>query len=134
VSATRRALGALLLVAALAGCKSKPAGDPGLEDVNASFTAAGLKLDPFVPTDAQRWNAQLCLSGRIEGVEAVLCQYATNDAPRLAHKTGEEWIGTAPTGTTLDRGRILLVLADRAHVDPNGRAIHKITQAFQGKR
>lgn len=124
---------ALVLLALLAACKKAPANDPTLEQVNDSFTSAGLKLEPFSPADGARFSAQLCMAGRIEGVDAMLCQFAAPDGARAAKRTGEEWIGTAPTGVTLERGRILLLLADRAQADPNGKSIHKITQAFQGK-
>lgn len=121
---------ALLLVA---GCKKAPSTDPSLEQVNEALSSAGLKLDPFTPADASRFSAQLCMAGRIEGIDAMLCQFAAPDGAHAAKRAGEDWIGTAPTGVTLDRGRVLLLLADRGRADPNGRSIHKITQAFQGK-
>jgi hypothetical protein len=126
----------LLCVAALAavGCKKSPAGGAGLDQVNESFNSAGLKVEPFVPTDAARYNASRCLSGRIEGVEALLCEYGSPETAKLGHPAGEEWIATANTGVAVESGRVMLVLADRARVDPNGRAITRITRAFQGKK
>jgi hypothetical protein len=130
----RRAI-PLVFALAVAACsgKSQP-GTAGLEQVNESFNAAGLKLDPFVPTDAGRFSATRCLSGRIEGVDAILCEYGSAEAAQLGKKSGELWIGEAVTGTALLRDRTMLVLADRSRADPNGKSILKISQAYQPKK
>jgi hypothetical protein len=131
----RTLLLAALACAIAAGCSKKgPTGGAGLDTVNESFNSAGLKLDPFVPTDAGRFSATRCMTGRIEGVDAVLCEYGSAEAAQLGRKAGEDWIAGAVTGTALQRDRTLLVLADRARADPNGKSIHKIALAFQGKK
>lgn len=125
----------LLLALAIAACsgKAQPAAG-GLEQANEAFNAAGLKLDPFVPTDAARFSATRCLSGRIEGVDAVLCEYGSAEASQLGKKAGETWIADAVTGAALLHDRTMLVLADRTRADPNGKAIHKISQAYLPKK
>jgi hypothetical protein len=123
-----------LLGLALGGCRKTATAGSNLEQINDAFNSAGLKLDPFVPSDATRFSASRCLTGRIEGVDATLCEYGSPEAAKLGHRAAEEWIGPAPTGTAIDNGRVLLALADRARIDPNGRAIHKITRVFQGKK
>ena len=42
-------------------------------------------------------------------------------------------IGTAVTGITVERGKLVLALSDRSRADPNGRAISKIARSFNDK-
>jgi hypothetical protein len=118
----------------VAGCHSAPPADPALEEVNGALSSAGLKLVAFAPTDGRSLGAELCLGGKIDGVDALLCRFPSPEAAHNARGAGEEWVAGATTGAAFDRGRVLLVVADRAHVDPNGKTIHKIAQAFNPKK
>lgn len=130
-----RAAFALSLTLALAGCHKKPTeGGVRLEQVSDAFSSAGLKADNFQPTDPSRFNAQKCVAGSVEGVDTVVCEYGSPDALAYGKKAGEQWVGNATTGSVLGNGRTLLCVADRGHVDPNGKTIHKITQAFTKAR
>ncbi|HEX9101556.1 MAG TPA: hypothetical protein VF997_05095 [Polyangia bacterium] len=125
---------ALGLVTAV-GCSKKPTeGGVRLEQISDAFNSAGLKADNFQPTDPSRFNATKCLAGRVEQVDTIVCEYGSPDALALGKKAGEQWVGTATTAAVLGNGRTLLAVADRAHTDPNGKAIHKITQAFTKTR
>lgn len=122
---------ALLVV----GCGKKATeGGVRLEQVSDAFASAGLKPDSFQPTDPARFSAQKCVAGTVDGVETVVCEYGSPDALALGKKAGEQWASTATTAAVLGNGRTLLAVADRAHVDPNGKTIHKITQAFRKTR
>jgi hypothetical protein len=124
----------LALVAAI-GCSKKPTeGGVRLEQISESFHSAGLKSDNFQPTDPSRFNATKCVAGRVEDVDTVLCEYGSADALALGKKAGVEWVANATTAAVLGNGRTLLAVADRAHTDPNGKTIHKITQAFTKTR
>jgi hypothetical protein len=125
-----------LTLALVAGACSKKATEGGvrLEQVSDAFTAAGLKPESFQPSDPSRWNAQKCVAGSVEGIETVVCEYASPEAVASAKKAGEQWVGGATTASVLSNGRTLLVVADRSHVDPNGKTINKITQAFRKTR
>jgi hypothetical protein len=120
------------LVAA-AGCHKAPPPNAGLDDMHAALGSAGLKLEGFAPADGHQCASNHCLGGRIEGLDALECEYADEAAARAAKKHCEAWIAGAVTGVAIERGRVLLVLADRAHADPNGKTIHKISQTFLGK-
>lgn len=126
---------ALCAVALAAGCHRPPTdGAATLEAIVASLSSDGLKVEGFGPGDARALHAARCQSGRIEGIDATLCEYQSDTALRLGHKAADEWIGSAPTGMALEYGRgvhVLLVLADRAHADPNGRAAARIAAAFR---
>jgi hypothetical protein len=133
----RRALvlsSALALVAA-AGCSKKPTeGGVRLEQVSEALSAAGLKPQSFQPTDPSRFSAQKCLAGTIDGIDTVVCEYGSPDALALGKKAGEQWALPATTAAVLGNGRTILAVADRSHTDPNGKTIHKITQAFTKTR
>ncbi len=126
----------LVIIAALglglaAGCHKKPTeGGVRLEQVSEAFAAAGLKVADFQPADPVRFNAQKCLAGIVEKLETVVCEYGSPEAVALGKKAGEQWAGGATTAAVLGNGRTILAIADRDRVDPNGKTIHKITQAF----
>ncbi len=123
----------IVFAAALAwgGCGKKAATDsPRLPQVNDALTAAGFKLDGFKPADASRFSATSCAGGQLDGVDTIVCEFGSDDASQLGKKAGEAWVAEAVTGAVLTSGRTLLAVADRAHADPNGKTIHKITQAY----
>jgi hypothetical protein len=130
-------LGIALAFAALlaaAGCsKSKASSESGvtLAQVNDALASAGFKLDGFKPIDATRFAAQTCASGLIDGVDTLVCEYASADAAAVAKKATEAWVGEAVTGAVLSNGRTLLAVADRAHGDHNGKTIHRISKTYQ---
>ncbi|HWE27106.1 MAG TPA: hypothetical protein VHB97_03845 [Polyangia bacterium] len=127
----KRALATLTLVLLTSGChKAKTDADAQLQKVSDAFAKADLKTESFAPGDAAAFHAEKCMTGKIEGVDSVVCEYGSLDALALGKKAGEAWAAGAPTAAVLGNGRVLLAVADRAHVDPNGKAIHKITHAF----
>ncbi len=130
----RLAFVAIIAFAAVACSKKPTEGGVRLEQVSDAFASAGLKPDQFKPTDPSRWSAQKCVSGTVDGVDTVVCEYGSPDALALGKKAGEQWAAGATTASVLSNGRSLLAVADRAHTDPNGKTIHKITQAFRKTR
>jgi hypothetical protein len=122
---------ALLLVIGGAGCSKKPTpGGVKLQQVNDALVSAGYKLESFHPADPAKLSAQKCVEGTLDGVETMVCEYGSAEAVALGKKAGEDWVAQATTGAVLINGSTLLCVADRAHADPNGKAIHKLTQAF----
>jgi hypothetical protein len=118
-------------VALAAGCHKKPTeGGVRLEQVSDAFSSAGLKVADFKPADAAPFNAQKCLAGQVERLDTVVCEYGSPDAVALGKKAGEQWAAGATTAAVLGNGRTVLAVADRQRADPNGKMIHKITQAF----
>ena len=117
------------------GCKKQPTpGGVRLKQVNDSFLSAGFKLDSFRPADAGRFSAQTCAAGLLDGVETIVCEYPSPTAEALGKRAGEDWIAQATTGAVLTNGNTLLAVADRAHADPHGKTIHKITQAYRNTK
>jgi hypothetical protein len=75
-----------------------------------------------------------CQAGRIDGVEALECEYGDVSAAMAGKKHCEAWIGGATTGLAIARGRVVLVLADRSQTDRNGKVMHKISQTFKAQQ
>ena len=130
---------AVLLALALAlgniACSKKPSeGGVRLDQIADAFSSAGLKADRFQAADASRFSAIRCLAGRVDDIDLMVCEYGSPGALALGKRAGERWVGSATTAAVLGNGRMLLVVADRAHADPSGKTIHKITQAFTKTR
>ena len=117
----------------LSACSKKP-GEVRLKEVNDSLQSAGFKLDSFQAADPGKFSAQKCVQGSLEGVDTIVCEYGSNEAVSLGRKAGEDWVAQATTGAVQTNGKTLLVVADRGHADPNGKTIHKITQAYSKTR
>ena len=122
---------ALLALLAIAPACHKSDAHVGMDQAKAGLAAAGLKLDALQPVDPGRFSATRCVGGPIEGLDAVVCEYGSDEAVRRGQKAGEAWVAPAVTGAALDNGRTVLALADRARVDPNGKLIHRVTQAYR---
>lgn len=74
-----------------------------------------------------------CQQGKIEGIDAAICQFSDDAAAKAAEQTSLGWVGEAHAGTAVASGRTLLVLADRTQADPEGRRIDEITKKFRKK-
>jgi hypothetical protein len=131
---TRAGLVALLVLGGGGGCKKPTEGGVRLKQINDSFVSAGFKLDSFQPADPGRFSAQKCVAGSLDGVDTVVCEYGSAEAVTMGKKAGEDWVAQATTGAVLANGNTLLLVADRSRVDPNGKLIHKITQAYSKTR
>jgi hypothetical protein len=124
-------LGLVLGLASLSGCSKKTEGGAHLKDVESAFGKEGWKIDAFQATDAQRFSAQKCVAGAIEGLDAVVCEFGSDEAVQRGKKAAEGWVGAAVTGVALDKGRTVLALADRSRVDPNGKLVHRISKTYR---
>ncbi|HEX2572000.1 MAG TPA: hypothetical protein VH877_20825 [Polyangia bacterium] len=123
-----------LTAAVVGGCgKSKPAENAAIEDATGRLTSAGLKVEGLTAADPGRYAAQRCQAGRVENFDALLCEYGDVAALEAARKKMEGWIANAVTGVTLKHGRVLVGVADRGRVDPNGKNLRRIIQALNGK-
>jgi hypothetical protein len=129
----------LLGVLALAACDKKadtvavapPANSQAkIKEATDAMVAAGFKADAFTAVDPKGFTAQKCTYGKLEGLEAVLCEYGSAEAVQLGKKSAETWLGDAPTAVVLDNGLALLTVVDRTRSDPNGKTLHKVSQAF----
>ena len=122
---------AALCLAVVPACRKKAANIDGLPE---ELKGAGLTVEPFQPVDGTRYGAYRCSMGRVEGLEALACEYGDPATLQANKRQVESFIGNAVTGVALDRGKLVLVLSDRARTDPNGKTISRISRAFLGKK
>jgi hypothetical protein len=129
----------LMAVLAVGACKkteqapaqaAAPGSQAKIQQATDALTSAGFKADAFTAVDPKGFTAQKCTYGKLEGLEAVLCEYGSAEAVAMGKKSAETWLGDAPTAVVLDNGLALLTVVDRTRSDPNGKTLHKITQAF----
>jgi hypothetical protein len=130
----------LLVLLALAACeeeKKDGAGAPAKSDaagvVVDAWKEGGLTVTAFTAADGEAYGGGDCRAGQVNGVDAVLCLYATEELARGAEPKGLEQVGAA-TGTALTKGEVLLVMVDRKKADPEGRTINTATKIFIGKK
>jgi len=83
------------------------------------------KLTPSAMTPATVTFAKDCQSGTVEGVDVLLCSFASAAEAKAAEDQGLTWISQA-TGASQAHGAALVVLADRRKTDPSGRTINRL--------
>jgi len=66
-----------------------------------------------------------CQTGTVEGVDVLLCNFASPAEAKAAQDQGLSWVGAA-TGASQAHGSALIVVAHRKKSDPNGRAINRL--------
>jgi hypothetical protein len=113
-----------LLVMLLFACESKAPNEAVIK-----LEAAGLKAEGLAVANGMIAGAE-CQQGKIDGIDAALCQFESEAAAKSGEQSGLGWVGEAHAGTAVSHGRALLVLADRAQADPSGKRIDEITKAF----
>lgn len=120
---------ALVFVAVLAACgkagapdKAGPAGTPR-DAVVAAWTSA--KLVPSKLVAVPVTFAKDCQSGTVEGLDVLLCSFATPADAKAAQEPGLAWVGPA-TGASQAHGAVLIVLVDKKKADPSGRTINRL--------
>jgi hypothetical protein len=125
----------LFTFSSLGACKRT---GPALDEGQGVLSSAGLKIEDFHPTPPSPFSAKECREGKIEGLSAVLCVYASAEARARGEKVMEDWVSTAVTGTWVRRDidpthLFLLGLADRNRADLNGKTMVRVTSAFEKK-
>ena len=123
---------AIATLLALAACGDDASRSASPADTIAAWRSAGLTPAAFAPLTGEPGLGDTCVRGTVDGVDTTLCRYADDAAARAARPAGLAAIGET-TGAALIAGPVLLVVADRQHVDPSGRTINRITRTFQGR-
>ena len=116
------------------GCRrSHVAGTPSTDMVLDAFRDSGLDVAGVANAEADPWGADLCSSGKISGVDVVICEF-TNDAQlgKTRADAVRDWDSVnVDTGLVAQNQRTLLIVVDRGRQDPHGRAISKMVTAFK---
>jgi hypothetical protein len=111
----------------LFACESKS--EAPKNEAVAKLEAAGLKAEGLADAAGMIAGAQ-CQQGKIDGIDAAICQFPDDASAKAAEQSSLGWVGEAHSGTAVASGRALLVLADRGKTDPTGKRIDEITKAF----
>jgi hypothetical protein len=116
----------IVLLVALVGCSKSGSLDKSGSARDAVLDAwKADKLAPSALTAASVAVGKDCQSGTVEGIDVLLCNFASPAEAKAAQDAGLAWVGQA-TGASLARGAALVVLADRKKADPNGRTINRL--------
>lgn len=118
-----------------------PLGDVDLELGEAAhrvldaWREADLELSDARPlgAEADAAGTQLggtCMAAKVADIPVVMCEHESADEARAAEERGLKLVGEA-TGFALANGELLLVAADRHEVDPEGRRLNEIANAFR---
>lgn len=120
----------LVLVLALASCskddgtgRGAAAGELSRDRVVESWKRGGLTPSPL--TAATTPVGKDCQSGTVNGVDVLVCQFATAAEAKAAEAAGLEWVGEA-TGMAQATGKVLVAASDRRKADPSGRTINAL--------
>jgi hypothetical protein len=124
------AMRTMVVLLALAACSKsgesdKPAGGAAGARYAVIEAWKSAKLTPSAMTPATVTFAKDCQSGTIEGVDVLVCSFASAAEAKAAEDQGLTWISQA-TGASQAHGAALVVLADRRKTDPSGRTINRL--------
>jgi hypothetical protein len=109
-------------------------GTPHTDAVIDAWKGAGLKPEGFAPVQPVPYGAAYCEEGRVQGVDALICEYADDGTlDRGQQLLKDEWGREGVhTGVALRTKRTLLAVVDRGRHDPNGKTINEIAKTFRG--
>lgn len=117
-------------LAAAAGC-SKEEGKPNTptassrDGVLEMWKKGGLAPSPLSATTVA--FGKDCQSGKVNGVDVLLCEYPSEADAKAAEDQGYTWVGDT-TGISRVAGKVLIVAADRSKADQNGRTLNQLTK------
>ena len=115
---------AILLAALLAAaCSKSDSAATARDKVLDAWKAE--KLAPSAFAAATVAVGKDCQAGTVEGIDALVCNFASPAEAKAAEDAGLAWVGPT-TGASQAHGAALVVLADRKKADPNGRTINRL--------
>lgn len=100
-----------------------------MAEVISAWRAADLEVVELRDVDDDELPGA-CVAASVAEIPVVLCELDSAEAAESAEDDGLELVGAA-TGLALARGARLLIAADRHEVDPDGRRLNEIANAFR---
>lgn len=128
LSSLARGLTLLLLLSNLACSRSKAA------QTLAVFEESGHAVDGFRDIDGAPLGAKKCQTGTIDRLAALLCEYVNPEAASMEQRAAEGWFGSSVTVLVLRRGETLFAVADRSHIDPEGKIMTALSRSFRRQK
>jgi hypothetical protein len=119
-----------LVLLALAACgKKAETSAPSIRDsIIAAWKTGGLAPSAF--TAATVPVGKDCATGTVNGVDVLVCTYATDAEAKTAEAAGYTWVGDT-TGMVQVRGPSLIAAADRKKADVQGKTINQLMKLAQ---
>jgi hypothetical protein len=108
-------------------------GTPHADAAIKAWQGAGLNPEGFAPITPVPLEAVYCEQGRVQGVDAMVCEYRDQDAlnrgkTELLAQWGREGVNT---GVAFQTKLTLLGVLDRGRRDPNGKVVSQVVDAFR---
>ena len=108
-------------------------GTPHTDAAIRAWQGAGLNPEGFAPITPVPFGAVTCEQGRVQVVDAVVCEYRDQDSlsrgkTQLMEQWGREGVNT---GIAFQTKLTLLGVLDRGRRDPNGKVASQIVDAFR---
>lgn len=114
---------ALLTALALVACSKDPKGASSRDGVIAAWKKGG--LDPSELKTTKTDVGKDCGAGTVNKLDVLVCTFATDADAKGAEDNGLKWVGDT-TGASKALGEMLIVVADRKKVDPQGKIINDL--------
>ena len=108
-------------------------GTPHTDAATKAWQGAGLSPEGFAPITPVPFGAVTCEQGRVQAVDALVCEYRDQDAlnrgkTQLLEQWGREGVNT---GVAFQTKLTLLGVLDRGRRDPNGKVVSQVVDAFR---
>src|SRR5436305_5529713 len=108
-------------------------GTPHTDAAIKAWQGAGLSPEGFAPITPAPFGAVTCEQGRVQTVDALVCEYRDQDAlnrgkTQLMDQWGREGVNT---GIAFQTKLTLLGVLDRGRRDPNGKVASQVVDAFR---
>jgi len=108
-------------------------GTPHTDAAIKAWQGAGLSPEGFAPVTPVPFGAVNCDQGRVQTVDALVCEYRDQDTlnrgkTQLLEQWGREGVNT---GVAFQTKLTLLGVLDRGRRDPNGKVVSQVVDAFR---
>jgi hypothetical protein len=113
----------LVIAIALTACSKDKGGATSRDGVVEAWKKGGLEASALA---AAKTNVGTdCASGTVSKLDVLVCTFKTDKEAKEAEDKGLEWVGDN-TGASKAQGEMLIVVADRKKVDPQGKVINQV--------
>jgi hypothetical protein len=108
-------------------------GTPHADVAIKAWQGAGLNPEAFTAITPVPFGAVYCEQGRVQTVDALVCEYRDQDSlsrgkAQLLEEWGREGVNT---GVAFQTKLTLLGVLDRGRRDPNGKVTSQVVDAFR---
>jgi hypothetical protein len=108
-------------------------GTPHTDAAIKAWQGAGLNPEGFAQVTPAPYGAAYCEQGRVQAIDALVCEYRDQDAlsrgkTQLLEQWGREGVNT---GVAFQTKLTLLGVLDRGRRDPNGKVVSQVVDAFR---